>query len=194
MVRAAPAGGLPAEGGMTGRCLPADWTPSLTDQGYGLNLGLSLPQVLDCAEEMRLWAGANANRAVARKLDWGMAFKSWMRRAKQQKEKPPNGAGSATMDAFDKLIRRWPSGGPGDHEGPDTRPHRNGRRNWASNWSGSGHMQTRRTQEPIHCRSQRPLRNTRSVLPRNAAIHKRAWRGLANFRPQWRALSNGVSE
>jgi hypothetical protein len=88
----------------------------MADQGYGLNLGLSLPQVLDCAEEMRLWAGANANRAVARKLDWGMAFKSWMRR-EAAKRKPPNGAGSATMDAFDKLIAAGQVG-PGDHEGP----------------------------------------------------------------------------
>ena len=29
---------------------------------------------------MRLWAFANANRAVARKADWSATFKGWMRR------------------------------------------------------------------------------------------------------------------
>ena len=70
-----------------GQALPADWSPSNGDRDYGHRLlHLTDSQIDAFAEDMKLWAGANANRAVARKADWSMAFKGWMRReaAKQQ--------------------------------------------------------------------------------------------------------------
>src|SRR5215831_796512 len=67
--------------GMTkGSRLHENWVPSTDDVAYGRSLGLSEQAINGCAEDMRLWAGANANRAVARKLDWSKAFKGWLRR------------------------------------------------------------------------------------------------------------------
>jgi hypothetical protein len=63
-----------------GTTLPDNWTPSQADEAYGQELGLTREQIADHAEDMRLWAGANANRAVARKADWSATFKKWMRR------------------------------------------------------------------------------------------------------------------
>jgi hypothetical protein len=63
----------------SGTTLPADWAPSQADEAYGIDLGLTRQQIWDCAEDMRLWAFGNANRAVARKADWSATFKGWMR-------------------------------------------------------------------------------------------------------------------
>lgn len=101
---------------MTGRSLPEDWTPTVADWDYGVDLGLSHIDIRDMAEDMRLWAGANAHRAVARKRNWSMAFKSWMRR-EAAKRKAHNGRATghdAVMVAFDDLIARAK-----DREGQD---------------------------------------------------------------------------
>jgi len=63
-----------------GSRLHENWVPSTDDVAYGRSLGLSEQAINGCAEDMRLWAGANANRAIARKLDWSKAFKGWLRR------------------------------------------------------------------------------------------------------------------
>jgi hypothetical protein len=73
---------------MTGTVLPDDWQPSDSDRIYGLALKFTEQQISEMAEDMKLWAGANANRQIARKANWSMAFKSWMRReAAKSKEK-----------------------------------------------------------------------------------------------------------
>jgi hypothetical protein len=64
-----------------GHPLPASWRPSADDREYGRRrLRLSDAQIDDIAEDMRLWAGANSNQAKARKADWSMTFKGFMRR------------------------------------------------------------------------------------------------------------------
>ena len=63
-----------------GSKLPDDWAPSDADFAYGEKLGITRAQVLGCAEDMRLWARGNANRAVGRKADWTSTFQGWMRR------------------------------------------------------------------------------------------------------------------
>ena len=76
---------------MQGERLPDDWKPSEYDVQYGINLGFTATEVEGFAEDLRLWAAANANRQIARKSNWGMAFKGWMRRAMDQRklrEKP----------------------------------------------------------------------------------------------------------
>jgi len=78
--------------------LPENWSPSESDVEYGLAQGLSEEQIYDRAEKMRLWAGANRNRAVARKaglLGWGLAFKGWMR-DEAERCKPKSNAISRT--------------------------------------------------------------------------------------------------
>lgn len=64
----------------SGRSLPVDWQISRTDFEYGQGLGLSTTQIRGMAEDMRLWAQANSNRAVGRKADWTATFRGWMRR------------------------------------------------------------------------------------------------------------------
>ena len=43
-------------------------------------MGLTKVDVLGFAEDMRLWALSNANRAVARKANWSTTFMGWLRR------------------------------------------------------------------------------------------------------------------
>jgi hypothetical protein len=86
---------------MNGTILPSDWVPSESDVEYGLIHGLSLQDIDVFAEEMRLWAGANSNRAIARKANWGMTFKGWLLR-EVKKRKPRNGA----MDVLLELEER----------------------------------------------------------------------------------------
>lgn len=74
-----------------GTTLPDDWAPSASDLGYGTRIGLSKQHVLDMAEDMRLWAKGNANRAIGRKADWTATFQGWMRR---QAPKIINGGGN----------------------------------------------------------------------------------------------------
>jgi hypothetical protein len=82
-----------------GSALPETWSPDDVDHAYGDRLGITPRQVDACAEDMRLWAKANSNRAVGRKADWRSTFHGWMRR-----EAP-------------KLIRQ--NGGPnGTTQGP----------------------------------------------------------------------------
>lgn len=76
-----------------GAALPADWQPTLDDFEYGRQLGLSDPDIVGIAEDMRLWARGNSNRNIARKADWTATFQGWLRReSKKEKRngKPEN--------------------------------------------------------------------------------------------------------
>ena len=75
--------------------LPSDWTPAATTVTYGLGLGFDRASIEEMAESMRLWAGANGNRAVARKSNWEIAFQGWMRR-ERDKRKGPTGTGPSS--------------------------------------------------------------------------------------------------
>lgn len=66
--------------GKSGIALPHDWKPSPDEMAYGASLGLASTAIESMAEDMRLWAIANANRPVGRKADWPATFKGWMRR------------------------------------------------------------------------------------------------------------------
>lgn len=79
-----------------GSSLPSDWQPSVSDLSYGADLGLSGSTVDAMAEDMRLWARANSNRAVGRKADWTAAFQGWMRR-EAGKRRPKQKDGGPTM-------------------------------------------------------------------------------------------------
>ena len=97
-------------GARIGHVLPDNWQPSTKDRQYGRSYGLTDQEIDDCAEDMRLWAQANANRQVARKSNWSAAFLGWMRRVARAQHtgikfnghKPAN----STMAAFDDLIAR----------------------------------------------------------------------------------------
>lgn len=91
---------------MSGIALPGNWQPTEADVEYGRTIcRLSPEQIQEYAEDMRLWAGANANRQIGRKSNWSMAFKSWMRReAKKRNGGQINGYGrsSALADVFEQ--------------------------------------------------------------------------------------------
>jgi hypothetical protein len=71
---------------LIGHPLPENWQPSDDDRAYCYKLGFGNLQIDAMAEDMRLWAGANAHRQIARKANWSMAFKGWARReASRQK-------------------------------------------------------------------------------------------------------------
>lgn len=86
-----------------GTRLPSDWQPSAKNREFGHALGLTDSQIDAMADEMRDWAGANANRQVARKADWGLTFKNWMRTGSQKMNGGRNGThrnGGSTSGGF----------------------------------------------------------------------------------------------
>lgn len=85
-----------------GGTLPVEWQPSQVHFEQGADLRLKLDEINGMAADMRLWAGANANRAVARKSNWDLAFSAWMRR-EAGKRKPTN-VRSGILDAADRAI------------------------------------------------------------------------------------------
>jgi hypothetical protein len=63
-----------------GASLPETWAPDERDIAYAAKLNLTFDEMGGLAEDMRLWARANANRAIGRKADWRSTFHGWMRR------------------------------------------------------------------------------------------------------------------
>jgi hypothetical protein len=74
-----------------GTKLPDDWQPTSDDLAYGGKLGLRLCEIESMAEDMRMWAHGNSNRGVARKANWSMTFKGWMRREAKKRGSANNG-------------------------------------------------------------------------------------------------------
>lgn len=88
----------------SGSALPEDWKPSSDDCSYGYaKLGLTPEDIENLAEDMRLWAGANANRQIARKANWSLAFKGWMRREAAKMKGRYNGFGGPRPLQDDRL-------------------------------------------------------------------------------------------
>ena len=96
-----------------GASLSSDWLPTAADVEYGIALNLTRLEIDGFAEDMRLWARANANRAVGRKSDWTATFRGWMRReAARLKSKR-----GAHYDQRDGSLLDAINGLPGDDEG-----------------------------------------------------------------------------
>ena len=120
---------------MAGCALPEDWQPTNHDREYAhQKLHLTDLQVDEMAEDMRLWAGANKNRAVARKDNWSMAFKGWMRRVSKREGRQQNGtidrsASAAAGRLADELragtVRVPPKTGSAFYTRPTVRTGRN---------------------------------------------------------------------
>ena len=92
----------------SGALLPADWQPNAQHLQEGRELGQSYAWVAEQAKDMRLWALANANRAVARKLDWNATFSGWIRRASKQARSPPRGRGDGYAGVLEELRNGQP--------------------------------------------------------------------------------------
>jgi uncharacterized protein YdaU (DUF1376 family) len=101
--------GEPMARRQSGACLPPDWQPDTDLIAYGLKLGLTTEQVEASAVEMKGWAAANRNRAIARKADWSQAFQGWLRRdAEKLKRRAPASSnqkrGESVLQTFDRLF------------------------------------------------------------------------------------------
>lgn len=72
----------------TGTKLPPDWKPRQQEIDEGLKLGWSLIGIEAKADDMRIWAEANSNRAIARKADWHATFRGMLRRDKPKTAAP----------------------------------------------------------------------------------------------------------
>jgi hypothetical protein len=81
--------GHPKNGRSTGHRLPLDWQPQQREIEEAHRLGFTEQEVGGIAQEMRIWAGANANRAVARKADWDLTFLGWVRRSADKRPPKP---------------------------------------------------------------------------------------------------------
>lgn len=63
-----------------GEKLSAEFRPSESHYLEGEKIGLSRAQVDGLCEDMRIWAGANEHRQVARKSNWDLTLLGWIRR------------------------------------------------------------------------------------------------------------------
>jgi hypothetical protein len=88
-----------------GKCLPADWSPNETHYAEGQLRAHSRQTIDSFATDMRLWADANSNRAVARKANWDLTFLGWIRR-QTSASMAGNSARRTTKDAADDLIAK----------------------------------------------------------------------------------------
>lgn len=92
--------------GSRGSSLSADWTPTAKDVAYGIDLGFTRSEVAKMAEDMKLWALANANRPVGRKANWTAAFHGWLRREldklKSNKRETRNGGASLLVEMMER--------------------------------------------------------------------------------------------
>jgi uncharacterized protein YdaU (DUF1376 family) len=113
-----------------GKSLSSEWVATEVDFAYGERLGLSRADVDSCAEEMRLWAKANANRAVGRKADWSATFHGWLRREAPKLKRQNGGTtNEANRNVYSKagfsgLAARVRYGGAGSDPAPRPTPGR----------------------------------------------------------------------
>lgn len=93
-----------------GCALPADWQPSAKHFDLASDLGCNERFVWQQAEAMREWAGANRNRAVARKADWDLTFTGWLRRETGKsggsRAPPRRGFGDIVREGLQEIERR----------------------------------------------------------------------------------------
>ncbi len=95
----------------SGTRISEDWVPSDDDVAYGAKkLGLTREQVFSLGEDMRLWAVANANRAVARKDNWTLTFYGWMRREAPKLKRFNQGGTNAQAQSADDVRKSGFSG------------------------------------------------------------------------------------
>jgi uncharacterized protein YdaU (DUF1376 family) len=98
------------KGSSRGTALPSGWQPTASLFAYGRNEGLTDTEIRSAAENMRLWAKANSNRAVGRKADWPATFQGWLRRDADRKRSAQLRLGQASsgrggMAEVHKMLR-----------------------------------------------------------------------------------------
>lgn len=81
-----------------GSALDPAWQPNEKHRMLATSLGHDERFLARCADDMRDWAKANANRAIARKADWDATFSGWLRREAARRPKPRRPSGPSLTD------------------------------------------------------------------------------------------------
>lgn len=102
--------GAKAPSRTTGKTIPPDWQPSESDTEWACKQGFPREFQDAQTEAMRLWAEANANRAIARKADWSKTWKGWCQREWQKWSRngtgPPQQHRNGLADALDRAVEK----------------------------------------------------------------------------------------
>jgi hypothetical protein len=83
--------------------IPDGWEPSANHFEEGAALGFSRDEILDQAQDMRLWAGSKG----IRRPSWTMTFSGWMRRARKTFVGKQRKAAKAAAKAAPDLRHDW---------------------------------------------------------------------------------------
>jgi hypothetical protein len=96
----------PARNRSRGCSLPPNWEPSPEDKLWAFRKEFPDAWVQEQTDQMRLWAEANSNRAIARKADWSKTWRGWLSR-EWAKHRPSAALQvSPLMAAADRAIAR----------------------------------------------------------------------------------------
>jgi hypothetical protein len=87
-----------------GCSLPPDWMPTEADQKWASEKGFPLEWISEQTESMEMWARANSNRGVARKADWSLTWRNWLKREWEKHRPSAAGQVSPLMAACDRTI------------------------------------------------------------------------------------------
>lgn len=83
--------------------IPPDWQPSPRTIAIALDYGFAEREILDTAEDLRLWAQSNAHRPVARKSDWDATLLTWLRKKRRERDEADRNRKPDMADALGRL-------------------------------------------------------------------------------------------
>lgn len=91
---------------------PEDWQLSIPMIAFGLSLGLSEPDIVLAADQMRDWMVGNGRRLT----DWDARFRHWLREDAQKSKRP-----AYDQNPVSTLMREWGTGSivMGHYDPPD---------------------------------------------------------------------------
>jgi hypothetical protein len=80
-----------------------DWQPSPRTIAVALGYGFLESQILETAEDLRLWAQSNAHRPVARKSDWDATLLTWLRKKRRERDEADRNRKPDMADTLGRL-------------------------------------------------------------------------------------------
>ncbi|HEY6020612.1 MAG TPA: hypothetical protein VIY48_12195 [Candidatus Paceibacterota bacterium] len=89
-----------------GAPIPPDWEPDITDIAWAKEKGYQGEDLKTQTEMMKNWALSNANRGVARKLDWSKTWRNWVMRSLGNRAKPQAPIKQAYWQGVVDKVRR----------------------------------------------------------------------------------------
>jgi len=90
----------------SGNICPPDFHPTEEHYLLGQTLNYTRSRVDSMRDDMKSWSVANANRAIARKADWGLTFTGWLKRSAKQNGGLNGKRSNSLSSVADELIAR----------------------------------------------------------------------------------------